>query len=110
MDIENTKQRVLDMVGDIVEIDFTKTPSFFFLGRLREEMKERGLHDWTDTALGGIDVDFSALGIDYGPHEEWLSEMAKVYVKVVEKLITTFQTFGEDVVRKQLSNLYIKME
>jgi hypothetical protein len=110
MFIEHAKQQLLDMMQGLEEVAFSSTPTFFFLTRLREEMRELGLELWIEPTLGSIQINITALGFDAEPHEEWLTAIAKSYAKLIEKMITTFKTFGDEVVRSQLSNLSLKME
>lgn len=107
---DRAKQQILEMMEEFSELEFAKTPTFFFLERLRDEMRELGLEPWVTPTLGAIKLEISGLGFDYEPHEVWLSEMAKAYAKIIQKMVAAFDTFGDEVVREQLSNLSLKME
>jgi hypothetical protein len=108
--LDSAKQQLLEAMGDLEEIDFARTPSFFFLERLKQELEDIGMHDWVDPTLASIRLDISGLGLDYAPHEQWLSAMAKSYAQVVKKMVRTFRVFGGQVTRNQLANLSLKME
>ena len=107
---ESAKVQLLEMMEGIGGVDLQQTPTFFFFTRLKAEMEELGLHDWVKPTLGSLTLEITALGMDYEPHEEWLRAMAKAYAVCIDKMITTFRVFGDEVVKNQLSRLSLKIE
>ena len=107
---DEAKGQLLEMIEGFGDLDLQKTPTFFFFTRLKDEMELLGLHDWVKPTLGSINLEITGLGHDSEPHEEWLGEMAKAYAICIDKMITTFRVFGDEVVKSQLSKLSLKME
>ena len=109
MFVDNAKEQFLELMEGFGKIDLEQIPTFIFFTFLKEEMEERGLHDWVESTLGGIKIELSGLGMDAKPHEDWLREMARAYAVCIEKMISTFRVFGDEVVRNQLTNLSLEI-
>lgn len=75
-------QQLLEQLKGFLEIDFAASPSYIFIGKLREELQNRGFDIPTSEALAvAIDVEIS----DGAATTEELGEFAQLYAELIEK-------------------------
>jgi hypothetical protein len=94
-DLEDTKAMLLRFLSDVKNLDITSTPNYYFCVMVYTHLKTLG-NCFADHIVANISVDFSGLGVDYEPHQQFLNEAAKSTAIILNNIWCNGLMIGEE--------------
>lgn len=109
---EEMKEAVLGALGELAKMDITKTPGWYLLLRVRDEMEKRGYPSQEVKEMcSHLDIEVPALGMDYRPHQEFLDEVAvRLGTAIFKMYYAAQQEFGREYAMKVLRQVSVTMK
>jgi len=113
------KEYLLDFLKTAVELDFDKLPNVIFVRHLRDQLHSQvtdfnwmpgSMREQTETILGSIDVNFSALGTECSDEDnEYLLELATLTARCMWKMYDGLDDLSEAVFLNQVKGFSLSL-